>query len=119
MAANFSHKNQLFPLYPQSTQIKQSNTLAQPAPAQFLNCSQGTVLNFEPARSDRASEVSRCLDGHLQWEKGEPVDCFTGLQSGGNWNKQDSHQFHIIGILKAPSSYNLALLEAQRKQIPS
>jgi len=37
MPANSSHKNQLFPLYPQSAQIKQSKALAQPAPAQLLN----------------------------------------------------------------------------------
>lgn len=119
MAANSSHKNQLFPLYPQNTQFKQSKAHAQPVPAQLLNRSQGTVLSFEPARSDRASEVSRCLDGLLQQERGEPVGCFTGLQSVGNWNKQDLHQFHVIGILKAPSSYSLALLEDQRKQILS
>lgn len=119
MAANFSHKNQLFPLYPQSTQIKQSKARAQPAPAQFLNRSQGAVTPFEPARSDRASKVSRCLDGHLLWENGEPLGCFTGLQSVENWNKQDLHQFHVTGILKPPSSYSLASLEDQRKQILS
>lgn len=119
MAANFSHKNQLFPLSPQSTQIKQSESPAQPAPVQFLNWSQGTMLCVEPARPDRAPKVSRCLGGCLQWEKGEPLGCFTWLQSVGNWNSQDLHQFHATGILKAPSSYSLASVEDQRKQILS
>lgn len=80
MPANLSHKNQLFPLYPQSTQMKQRKALAQPAPAQFLNQSRGAVLCFEPARSDRASKVSRCSHVGLQQEKGEHMGCFTGPQ---------------------------------------
>lgn len=119
MAANFSHKDQLFTLYPpQSTQIKQSKALAQAAPALFFSGSQGAVLCFETARSGRASEICHCLDACLQWEKGEPMGCFAGLQSVGNWNKQDLHQFHVTGIFKSPKQLQLGLVGGSKEADP-
>lgn len=46
------------------------------------------------------------------------MGCLAGLQSVGNWNKQDLHQFHVTGIFKSPKQLQLGLVGGSKEADP-